>query len=145
AGQGLSCMYRVQREREVAAGQILLHVLSFGGAGQRQNSDGAGEAEHDLGRRGVSARGQTGDQGMAWHLLIRGEKRESLIDDFALPAKQSHGAVPAEAGVATVLHECRKFGAGGCQLLQVMQRNIAYAEETGAAGIALFALRLPDL
>src|SRR5208282_210093 len=79
----------------------------------------------------------------AWHLLIRGEKRESLIDDFALPAKQSHGAVPAEASVATVLHECWKCGAGGCHLLQVAQRNIAYAEETGAAGITLFAHRLP--
>ena len=37
-----------------------------------------------------------------------------------------------------------KFGAGGCHLLQVAQRNIAYTEETGAAGIALLAHRLPD-
>src|SRR5208282_4225703 len=80
----------------------------------------------------------------AWHLLIRGEKRESLIDDFALLAKQSHGAVPAEAGVAAVLHKCRKFGAGGRHLLQMTQGNIAYAEETGAAGITLFLHRLPN-
>ena len=51
----------VRREREIAAGQILLHVLSVAGAGQRQDPDGAGEAEYDLGGRGVSVRGQTGD------------------------------------------------------------------------------------
>ena len=50
--------------------------------------------------------GEAGDQGMAQHLNIRGEKRKALIDDLSLSAERSYLAVPAEAGVTAVLHEC---------------------------------------
>src|ERR1700676_310526 len=81
---------------------------------------------------------------MMEHLLICGEQRKSLIDNFVVVAERAHGSVPAEAGIAAVLYECRKFGAGGRHVLQVAPRNIAYTEETRASGIALLAHRLPD-
>src|ERR1700691_5543177 len=81
---------------------------------------------------------------MVHHLLIRGQKRKSLVDDFVFAAEQSYVAVPAEASVAAVLHECREFDAVGCDLLQMAESNVAYAEKASASGITFFAHCLPD-
>jgi hypothetical protein len=47
----------------------------------------------------------------------------------ALRAEGAHRAVPARAREAAILHEGRRLGAGGHELLQVAQRDVADAEQ----------------
>ena len=54
--------------------------------------------------------GQFDHRRMLQHLGIRGEQRESLIDNLAFSRQNGpHFAIPAQAGEAAILHECRQF------------------------------------
>src|SRR5205807_1432437 len=95
----------VWRDCQARAGEVLLHVLGVGGAGQRQNSYRVGEGKQDLGGSCVQARGKFTNQWMMNNFHVRGEQREALINDLALLAELSYFAVPAGAREAAVLYE----------------------------------------
>jgi hypothetical protein len=78
---------RIAGERKVAAGQILLHVLGVGGAGERQDPDRLREAEHHLSPRGLATCGDPGDQRVPQDLRVGGEQREALVDDLSIPGR----------------------------------------------------------
>src|SRR5438128_1721275 len=84
-------------------------------------------------------------QPRAEHLRVGGEQGEALVDDPSLDAERSNIAVPAEASEAAVLHERGRFGAGGRHLLEVLQGDVAHAEEPRAASVPLLRHRGPDL
>ncbi len=143
-GQRLDRSHCIRRKRQVKAGPVLLHVLGVGASGHRQHPDRACEGEHDLGRGSVSARCQIRDQWVAQRFRIRGEERESLIDDLSLPAERSYIPVSAEAGEATVLDKCGSLSVDGGHLLKVPEGHVADTEETRVSGIALPDHRFPD-
>src|SRR5579872_619410 len=82
---------------------------------------------------------------MMQHLTIRREKRESLIDNLSLCAKNPHFAVPTQARETTVLHKCWRLSVGENHLLEMPQGNVAHPEEARAAGVALLYHRSPNL
>src|SRR5690349_12866935 len=82
---------------------------------------------------------------MAQHVHVGGEQRETLVDDAARGADGTNRAIPAEAGVAAVLHERRRLAAGREHLLEMPQRDVADAEEPRASGVALLGHRRPYL
>ena len=75
---------------------------------------------------------------MVQRLGIRGEQRESFIEDLMLTAELPHLAVPPESRETAVLNERRRFHSGGQHLLKMPERNIADADSTRAAGVSLF-------
>src|SRR4051794_31707226 len=88
ASQRLDCLHRFRGECQIAAGQILLHMLSPGGAGQRNHPDAAREAKHSLGWSDVRACGEIYEPGIMQHLHVGGEQRETLIANMSSLAKQ---------------------------------------------------------
>ena len=74
---------------------------------------------------------------MPQDLRVGGEQREALVDDLSIPAERSNIAVPAEAREAAVLDERGGFCTSGLHLFEMPQGDVAHAEETFSAGVAL--------
>jgi hypothetical protein len=139
----LNHIYSIRRQFQRTAFKVLLHVISTGCAGERQNADGARKSEDQLGGRCIDLCGKSGDGRVAQDLHIRGEKREALVDDVSLAAESAHFAVPAPIGITTVLYKRRRFRMGPGHLLQLGKRNVADAKKVCAPGVAFFNHGLP--
>src|SRR5208282_3882749 len=68
----------------------------------------------------------------------------SLINDFVCAAKLADFTVPAEAGVAAILHKVRSFSLQRDHLLEMLQGNVAHSKQSRAASIALLPHCFPD-
>ncbi|MGA7401147.1 MAG: hypothetical protein WBW38_14065, partial [Candidatus Sulfotelmatobacter sp.] len=66
----------------------------------------------------VRVLGDVGDKRMVEDFHIRCKQRESLINDFVCAAKLADFTVPAEAGVAAILHKVRSFSLQRDHLLE---------------------------
>jgi hypothetical protein len=73
ARQRLDRQHFFAGERKVAAGKILLHVLSVGGAGQWDHPDRLREAEHHLSMSCFATCGDAGDEWVPQDLRVGGE------------------------------------------------------------------------
>src|ERR1700678_3778686 len=120
AGQTLDRLHRFRRQRQVAALEILPHVLRAGGSGQRQNPNTARKTKDDLRRSSVSNRTYLGNQRMMHHFPICRQQRKSLVDDFVLAAELAHITIPSQTSVAAVLHKRWQLRARAGHLLQVL-------------------------
>ena len=106
---GFHRLQRIRRKSQVEARQIVPHVICAGRAGQRQDSDFAGEAEYDLRWSCVKLLRERDELRVLQHVSVRSEQGESLIENLALVAEGAHLAIPSEAGEAAVLDEGREF------------------------------------
>src|SRR5438105_3487585 len=69
-------------------------------------------------------------------LGVRGQQRESLIDDLMIAAKRSHFAIPTQTSEAAVLNECRRLFMMRDHLFELTQRHVAHAEGARVTSLA---------
>lgn len=117
----LNRIHSIRRQFQRAAFNILLHVFRVCCPCKRQHANLSGENKDYLGRRGVLSRGKSGDSRMSNNFHIRGEKRESLIDDVSLTAECADFAVPAKTGITSVLDKSRRLRMGAGHLLELSE------------------------
>jgi hypothetical protein len=96
-------------------------------------------------KRPSDARHQALERGMAQLRLVRGQEREALVDDTPLAAERPDLAIPAASREAAVLHEGRRRRRPRAQLLELVQADVADAEEPCLAGGVQLFHGLPDL
>ncbi len=117
----LNRIHSLHRQFQGAACEVLFHVVGAGSSSKWQHADGAGEGKNYLGRRGIFLCGEGADGRMTQHFNVGREQRKSLVDDVVFAAEVPNFAVPAEAGVASVLDERWWFRMCARHLLQLTQ------------------------
>ena len=137
-------LHDLRRQFQIEAGEILTQMLRACAAREWQYADCAGEAENQLRGSSSESSRHSDDWWVLQDLGIRGEQREALIDHIVFGAEFSHLSVPLEAGEAAVLHECGQFHSTGLHLIEVMQSDVAYAQQSRAACVAFFSHCFPD-
>src|SRR5204862_299890 len=116
-----------------------------GRARQRQHSDLLREAEDDLSRSHTRALHDLAKGARAQLRDIRGQQREALIDDAACAAEAAHVTVPHRAREAAVLHEPRLYARLRAEQLELIERDVAHAEEARLLRVVQLLHRAPDV
>ena len=114
-------------------------------SGQRQHPDLLSEAEDDLRGRFPDAGNEAEKGGMLKLPAVGGEQGKALVHDALLAAEVTNRPVPPEAREAAVLDERGRYGRVRPQVLDLVQGDVADADESGSSGGLQLLHRPPHL